>query len=362
MKSISFIHLWNNYSGSPNVLATVADGLHKKGYNTTLISSFNNDGFLSNIDSKKKINVSYRFKQNIVLRFFQFMKFQFVCSFQVLKLQKQELVYINTILPFLPAIVAKMRGMTVIYHIHETYPKKSLFHAFCFYVAEKMSKKIICVSKYVKKQLSSKSKEKAVVIYNSVSNTFLQGITERREHDFKTILMISSARKYKGIFEFCEIAKRMPKYKFILICDIQENEINKLFINYRGIENLQILPAGTNLHTYYASSNVIVNFSNPQLIIETFGLTILEGMHYGLPAIVPPVGGITELVEDGVNGYKIDVNNPVKIMETLNLILDNEILYANLSAKSLENSKKFSVSKQINQIHQLMSSCYEEVI
>jgi len=32
--------------------------------------------------------------------------------------------------------------------------------------------------------------------------------------------------------------------------------------------------------------------------VETFGLTILEGMTYKLPAIVPPVGGVIELVEE----------------------------------------------------------------
>ena len=37
---------------------------------------------------------------------------------------------------------------------------------------------------------------------------------------------------------------------------------------------------------------------NALKIIETFGLTALEAMAFGLPVIVPTVGGIAEMVEE----------------------------------------------------------------
>lgn len=355
MKKITFIHLWNNYSGSPNVLSTVAEEMHKRGLDTTLITSFNNDGFLSEVECNKRINVSYRFEKNILLRLFQLIKFQLVCSVRVLQLDRNTLIYINTILPFLPALTAKMKGMTVIYHIHEAYPNKSIFNKICFQTVEFTAKKIICVSEYVKNHLTQKSRNKAIVVYNSLSDTFIRNKIEKKAHDLKTVLMISSTRRYKGIFDFCEIASKIPEFQFTLVCDAGKDEISQLFSGYLNIKNLMILPTSKDLHCYYASSDLIVNFSNPRLIIETFGLTILEGMHYGLPSIVPPVGGIAELVEDGKSGYKIDINDKEKIKNKIKELFRDESLYKLMSTNSSIRSKAYSLDIQADKIFKIIN-------
>ena len=58
---------------------------------------------------------------------------------------------------------------------------------------------------------------------------------------------------------------------------------------------------------FYNEAAIVINLTNPKLAVETFGLTPLEAMSAGLPVIVPTVGGIAEMVGDGDNGYKIDV-------------------------------------------------------
>ena len=57
------------------------------------------------------------------------------------------------------------------------------------------------------------------------------------------------------------------------------------------------------------------------MAVETFGLTALEAMSAGLPVIVPTEGGIAEMVTDGDNGYKIDVQDLNKIVEYVHLLL-----------------------------------------
>lgn len=42
----------------------------------------------------------------------------------------------------------------------------------------------------------------------------------------------------------------------------------------------------------------MLNLTNKNQAIETFGMTPLEAMTCGLPVIVPTVGGIAELVID----------------------------------------------------------------
>jgi N-acetyl-alpha-D-glucosaminyl L-malate synthase BshA len=54
--------------------------------------------------------------------------------------------------------------------------------------------------------------------------------------------------------------------------------------------------------------------------IESFGLSMLEGMHFGCPSVVMQVGGIPEVVEDNVNGMLVpfgDLDAFVKAAESL---------------------------------------------
>jgi glycosyltransferase involved in cell wall biosynthesis len=50
---------------------------------------------------------------------------------------------------------------------------------------------------------------------------------------------------------------------------------------------------------------------------ESAPLTLLEGMSSGLPVIATRVGGIPEIVDDGVNGFLVQSKNPEAIAERI---------------------------------------------
>lgn len=354
-KQIVCIHVLNGFTGSPNVLATVVNGLFSENYDVTLLTSLNNNGFLSGVNCTQKINISYVFKKNTVGRLVQFLKFQIVATMVLLKNNKDAIVYLNTIQPFLPAIFSKLRGNKVIYHIHEAYPKKSFFTSFLFFIVQVTSTKIICVSEYVLNELNAKSKEKANVVYNSLSLDFCRNqVLRNKVEEQKTILMVSSVREYKGVLEFCKLASLLVEYNFVLVCDASKEEILVLFDKYNNISNLQLLATQTNLHPFYAEADLIMNLSIPSQIIETFGLTILEGMTYGLPCIIPPVGGITELVWEGVNGYKVDSRQTEELVNKIRLMLDDDSKYKEMSKEAMKMAKNFSFDVFINKIKRVI--------
>lgn len=349
------IHVFNGFSGSPNVLATVVNGLFNENYDVTLVTSFNNRGFLSDVDCSYKKNISYVFKKNKFLRLIQFLKFQFFSGVFLFRINKNDIIYLNTIQPFFPAIIAKFRGNRVIYHFHESYPKMSVFTKFLYYIVEITASDIICVSDYVLNQLNVKSQKKAVVIHNSLScDYFDKQIISNKVGHRKKVLMVSSAREYKGIFEFCRLSTLLEEYDFTLVCDASKQEILVLFQDYNNVSNLKILETQTNLHPFYAQTDLIVNFSIPSQFIETFGLTILEGMSYGLPCIVPPVGGITELVDEGVNGFKVDCRETEELVAKTRLMLDDDLKYKEMSNESLKRAEMFSFDVFINKIKQVL--------
>ena len=69
-------------------------------------------------------------------------------------------------------------------------------------------------------------------------------------------------------------------------------------------------------------------------------MTILEAMAYGIPAIVPNVGGPLELIENGYNGYCIDVTKIDAIKQAITLALDKDN-YNRLAINSLNHLKNF---------------------
>jgi L-malate glycosyltransferase len=56
---------------------------------------------------------------------------------------------------------------------------------------------------------------------------------------------------------------------------------------------------------------------------ESFGLSILEAMFFGCPSVARRVGGIPEVVEDGISGILVDSDNPETLArELIGLIHD----------------------------------------
>ncbi len=82
-------------------------------------------------------------------------------------------------------------------------------------------------------------------------------------------------------------------------------------------------------------------------------MTILEAMSFGIPCIVPPVGGPCELVDDGVNGYLIDSQETDKIANTIINLSSDRPLLKELSDAARKKSAEFSndaFSKSIQKV------------
>ena len=73
-------------------------------------------------------------------------------------------------------------------------------------------------------------------------------------------------------------------------------------------------------------------FVRPSLL-EGMPLTVLEAMACGLPVIATPVGGTTELIEDGVNGYLVQPGNGSQLAERLCVLLGDSDLRREMGSR-----------------------------
>ncbi len=343
-------HLLNDFSGSPKVLSQLLKGWVKNNLEVHVVTCGGRNGFLSNIADVNYHYYNYKFAKNPLIRLINLTLSQIFIVFKMLfVLKKTDIVYVNTVLPFGGAIIGKMKGCRVIYHVHETSMKPVILKRFLFGTAKLCAQDVIFVSNYLAKQEPFKN-SKNHVIFNALEDEFLSKAIENRnsKQKQKNILLVCSLKEYKGVNEFVNLAKKLNDYTFRLVVNASQIEIETYFINQKKPNNLTIFSIQTNLHPFYLWADLIVNFSKPSGWIETFGLTIIEGMAYGLPAIVPIVGGITELVENDINGYQIDSTNTNLLVEKITTLFENKNLYDLMSANSIVKLNNFKENNFIN--------------
>ena len=86
-------------------------------------------------------------------------------------------------------------------------------------------------------------------------------------------------------------------------------------------------------------------------------MSILEAMAYGLPVVGPDVGGISEIVSDGEDGYLIDIREPKAFAEKCFLLYKNRQLRRRMARAAREKVvKSFSVENMAAQYHELYLS------
>lgn len=360
MNKLVCFHLFNDFSGSPKVLRMVIEGLANKGIRIDVITS-RGEGALSGLSKRKEVRMNqytYRFSNNGVvtmLRYSGVQLYTFLFAFRYL-FSRNTVFYINTILPVGAALAGKLMGKRVVYHYHEDAGTKGAFYRLLAGIMQKLTSEIICVSEFQRSFL--KRKKGVYVVPNAVPKTFVEQLKVNPQEAFerKQVLMLGSLKEYKGTREFIELATKLKKYAFELVLNERPENI-AVFWRESGMvkpENLTVYPRQDNVAPFYNRASVVLNLSNKNLFIETFGLTALEAMSAGLPVIVPTVGGIAELVEDGVNGYRIDVQDLEKIEQTIQNILTSKKLYFKLSKGAWQCSQKYSEQAMIESIENIL--------
>jgi len=343
MKIYAF-HLLNDYSGSPKVLMQLVKSWIKNDIEVHMVTSSGREGFLSKMEGVNYHSFWYKWAANPYVRLFNLMLSQFILLSSLLfKVTKKDIIYINTVLPFGAAFLGKLKGCRIIYHIHETTVKPPIFKKFLFGVAKKWATDVIYVSKFLSEQ-EPFNENRTYILHNAIELDFLKEASNKRQIKTKAskVLMVCSLKEYKGVNEFFELAKNNIGYSFRLVLNSSKQDIDSYFSGLVWPENLEIYDTQTNLHPFYQWADIILNLSKPDGWVETFGLTIIEAMAYGIPAIVPPVGGIVELVEENKNGFLVDSRNARLLHEKLNQLLNNQDLYERMAKYSLEKIDSFS--------------------
>lgn len=359
MKKLLFLIESDQYGGSEKYLSILLQGLNKNKYEIIFIS-------------KNQTVGNEIIKNHLRIKNLSFKRFNLFNLIRVFRNEKPQMIHINFHVPCscLWAVLAAkiIRIPFIIGTIHSTVLTTSNI------LFVKILKKTIVLFIYHFVNLfitvSNKSKEELHfdykipnenirVVYNGID--FLeQGNIDKEEvyreksrlglqENAKVVGVVSRLVKNKEVEVFLSsiphVLKVIPDAKFIIIGDGNLSKKLKGLTAVLGIErDVYFTGNRKNIKTMLELLDVFVLPS----LHETFSFAIAEAMAAGLPVVATNVGGIPELVEDGITGLLIPSENPKLLTDAIVELLKDPNKCKQMGQRGQDRIRKyFTIEKMI---------------
>ena len=206
---------------------------------------------------------------------------------------------------------------------------------------------IICPSRFMKEKLESNPalRGRTEILYNFLDEKE-RSFTKKKDY----ILYFGRYSIEKGIGTLVKVCQKLPELQFIFA---GSGQLEEAIESCPNIENRGFLK-GKELETLIAEARFTIY---PSEWYENCPFSVLESQYYGTPVIASDIGGVPELLEDGVTGELFlpgDVDDLRSKIESLWYNSDKLELYTGNCQK-----KKFCLA---NEYEEQLVSLYQNLI
>lgn len=296
---------------------------------------------------------------------------------KVLDAVKPDVVHVHNLMPYFAfASISEPKEFPVVLTIHNTpHLPVRLFGSFKDFESERVfTRQLLSNGKYDKLLMGSqyyldsyaevapwiKTDGKSEVAYYFPPRLTTGPLTDRTANLDPTrvkLLFPSRILERKGIEDCLAALASLPK-NFTLSLPAYAATENKAYQDHihNLIESLGLADR-VELPSEPASPAQMVNFFEEADIVvipshyEGFGIVAVEAMSWGLPVVATNVGGLGEIVLDGVNGLSVPPKNPAAIADAVRRLVSDDALRRSLVEKAIVTARdQFSRAKHMQQI------------
>jgi L-malate glycosyltransferase len=154
-----------------------------------------------------------------------------------------------------------------------------------------------------------------------------------------------------------EVAKRTDGIRFELAGTGPDGEEIGGLVRRYGLEKVFSIKGFINeVSVFYRGLDVYLNTSRH----EGIPMSVLEAMAHGLPVVAPDIGGLREVLEDGVQGFLVQGRDPRAYADKCLLLRRDRLLRENMAAAARERvDTAFSSRRMARDYHRLYRSLRE---
>jgi glycosyltransferase involved in cell wall biosynthesis len=253
-----------------------------------------------------------------------------------------DIVYSNTLAVLPGAFAANFTARSHVWHVHEIIERPRFLWRLTSWLSAHMTKTVVGVSKAVQKHLQTgcESLDKVQVIHNGIDFMgFTSKVCLEKSHfswndgDALVIGVVGRISPIKGQDYFLDVAadvvKSCPRARFAIVGSPvpgRENLLNALKEKSirLGIESCVFFEGFQDeVWNVLESLDVVVL---PSVQADSFPTIILEAMALAKPVVAFAVGGVPEMIEDGVTGFLVPPGAHGEMVERLGRLLQDERL------------------------------------
>lgn len=315
-----------------------------------------------------KVMILPSLKRNISL----FNDLKAICQLRkIMKSIKPDILHLNSskagFVGRLAAVFLKTKTIFTVHGWAFTDGVESTFRKLVYRSIERlvapMTDLFICVSNYdyqigMRDKVLSVKKKNAVIIHNGVDEPVNFEITDKIIHDPVRILMTARFSRQKDQETLLKALANIggENYEMVFLGDGPTLKYNKHLANNLGIgDNVEFKGFSEDVETYLKNCDIFVLSTN----YEGLPISIIEAMSYGMPIIATNVGGNSELVENGKNGFLVDGSVESLRSALMKLMNKDRIVNQGLASLNFWN-KHFKLKNQLEEIDNEYSHLIEK--
>lgn len=255
-----------------------------------------------------------------------------------------EVVYSNSLNILPSGVAAWLTRVPCVYHVHEIVRRPRIVARLLVKTVDFLSDRIVCVSEAAAAPFREAGVEesKVYVIPNCVDvREFHEAVSgEAIREEFgdgspgvKLVGSIGRLHPKKGHHIVLEAAQRVvqavPEARFVIVGDtdsVRKKYTEKLV---KQVEDLglkkHVLFTGIrrDMPAVMAGMDVVVLAASSEATPESFGMVLIEAMAVGTPVVATDLGGIPEVIRDGVNGRLVPPNDVDALTSAIERLLND---------------------------------------
>lgn len=175
----------------------------------------------------------------------------------------------------------------------------------------------------------------------------------------RIVMHASNFRKIKRIGDVIQIFKGLNEVipsRLLLVGDGPERPAAEEMCRALGLcDEIRFLGKQQDMEDIFAIADLFLLPSE----YESFGLSALEAMAGGAPVVATNVGGIPEIIENGVNGYMGNVGDTEQMARYAIDILKDETSFQHFKANAKKQAEKFDIANIVPQYELLYEQLYK---